>query len=213
MSANFARRLQAMLGRDAGVGRAEVAGEDGLFPEEAAAVARAISNRRAEFAAGRRAARAALAALGMAETAIPTGATCEPLWPSGISGAITHDCGLALAAVSRTGGIGLDLTEAAPLPGDTRRTILPHAAEAGLEPLAERAGFSAKESLFKALFSVVGAHFGFSAALVRPDPAAGRFEIELVEPLGPVPAGMTWTGHIYMADGLLMTALRVRNLT
>lgn len=213
MSADLARRLQAMLGRDAGVGRAEVAGEEGLFPEEAPAVARAIPKRRAEFAAGRRAARAALVALGMAETAIPAGAARQPLWPDGVAGAITHDRGLALAAVTREGGIGIDLTEAAALPGDTRRTILPHAAEAGLDPLAARAGFSAKESLFKALFPVVGTHFGFSAALVRPDPAAGRFEIELLDPLGPVAAGTAWTGHIHVADGLLMTALRTQYLT
>ena len=207
MSQTLLAALQAMLGPGAGVGLAEVSGTEGAFDEELHAVRRAIPKRRAEFAAGRRAARAALRALGRPEVAIPAGDDRAPQWPEGIRGAITHDGGLALAAVTAKGGIGIDLTEAAPLPGDTRRAILPHDSEQGFDALSERAGFSAKESLFKALYPFVETYFGFSAARVHPAHAAGSFRIALTESLGPFPAGQAWTGRILVQDGRLLTAL------
>ena len=214
MSVALARQLAAMLGSDAGVGWAETRGTEGLYPEETRAIARAVPKRQAEFAAGRRAARDALAAIGLPATPIPVGKNREPLWPAGAAGAITHDAGLALSCVvAARDGIGVDLTEAMPLPGKTCRHILPHADETGLAPLAARAGFSAKESLFKALFPVVRGYFGFSAACVAPDLDRGCFEVRLMEALGPFAAGARWHGHIAIQDRRLMTALRLHGLT
>jgi 4'-phosphopantetheinyl transferase EntD len=202
--------LRAMLGGDAGIGCAAIGGEDGLFPQEMPAIARAVPKRRAEFAAGRRAARAALAEIGIAPVAVPVGDHRAPVWPEGVVGAITHDAGVALAAVARSDrmrGLGIDVTEAAPLPGNTRRAILPHAAEQGLSPLEERAVFSAKESLFKALFPFLGTYFGFEAAAVRVDLEAGGFEITLAVPLGPWSAGTGWTGRVHVAEAGVLTGL------
>ena len=207
MSRALSLRLQAMLGPEVGVGWADVTGTDGLFAEERDAVTRAIGKRQAEFAAGRRAARAALRALGCPEVAIPVGQDRAPQWPEGLRGAITHDAGLALAAVTNRGSLGIDLTEAAPLPGDTRRAILPHDAEQGMDPLSERAGFSAKETLFKALYPFVETYFGFAAARVHPDLAARTFRITLTKALGPFPEGQAWTGHVTVQDGRVLTAL------
>ena len=99
-------------------------------------------------------------------------------------------------------------TWAAPLPGNTRCAILPNAAEQGLSPLEERAVFSAKESLFKALFPLVGTYFGFEAAVVRVDLEAGRFEIGLTAPLGTFGAGTGWAGQVvFMKRGLVTVLL------
>ena len=215
MTHPLAHRLSEMLGGDAGVGYAPLSGTEGLFPEETPAIARAIPKRQAEFAAGRRAARAALAELGHPATAIPVGERRAPLWPEGTIGAITHDRGAALAAVLPADaalGIGIDLTEAAPLPGKTRTEILPFETEQGFDDLTARAGFSAKESLFKALFPSIRDYFGFSAARVTPDLETGLFQIELTRPLGPFTAGETWQGRIAQHDQWLLTALRLKSL-
>ena len=212
MSHPLSEALSALLGPDAGVGYAAIDGPGGLFPEETPAIARAIPKRQAEFAAGRRAARAALAGLGQPAVALPVGERRAPVWPSGIVGAITHDKGHALAAVlsAKTSlGLGIDLTEAAPLPGKTRLEILPFEAEADFDDLTARAGFSAKESLFKALFPSIRDYFGFSSALVVPDLGAGCFKITLTRPLGAFPAGQCWQGRIAETDNLVLTALRI----
>lgn len=214
MSHPLTDALSVFLGPDAGVGYAPVEGIGGLFPDEAHAVARAIPRRQAEFAAGRRAARAALAGIGHPACAIPVGERRAPVWPRGVVGAITHDKGVALAAVlpaESALGLGIDLTEAAALPGKTRTEILPFEAEAGLDDIAARAGFSAKESLFKALFPSIRDYFGFSSARVAPDLAGGRFRIELTRALGPFEAGAAWEGGLAQGDDVLVTALRIKH--
>src|SRR5690349_4032467 len=57
-----------------------------LFPEEAAAVAKATPARLATFRAGRGCARAALKELGYADAAIPMGSSGAPIWPRGFVG-------------------------------------------------------------------------------------------------------------------------------
>ena len=213
MTGRLEAKLRAMLGRDAGIGSAAIGDEDGLFPEEMPAVARAVPKRRAEFAAGRRAARAALSEIGLAPVAVPVGAHRAPVWPDGVVGAITHDVGVALSAVmpaDKVLGVGIDVTEAAPLPAITRRAILPHAAEQGLSPLEERAVFLAKESLFKALFPLVGTYFGFEAAVARVDLEGGTFGIELACPLGELRTGTNWSGRVAIHDSWLLAALVTR---
>lgn len=201
-------RLQAMLGKGVGVGWAEIGGADSLFPAEAEAMVRAVPDRRAEFAAGRRAARMALAALGFPEAAIPVGPHRAPVWPGSISGAITHDRGVALAAVipSPRGAVGIDLTEAAPLPDDIRETVLPHREEEGLSGLEARAAFSAKESLFKALFPRTEAFFGFEAAVFIPGPE-GRLTLRLAACTGMFGSETRWQGSCVVRGKDLLTVV------
>lgn len=212
MSAQLAARLSDFLGGDAGIGWGPITETHGVLPEEASAIARAVPKRQAEFAAGRRAARIAMSELGHPPVALPVGADRAPIWPDGLLGAITHDAGLAYAAVlpsTKTAGLGIDLTEAAALPGKTRSVILPHAEEATLDDLAARAGFSAKETLFKALFPIVNVTFGFTAARVDPDLPAGEIGITLTETLGPFDAGTKWSVGVAVHQNHLLTALRL----
>ncbi len=84
-----------------------------LLPGEA--LPGAIPSRGREFSAGRHAARTALALLGLPSCPIPQGDDRAPVWPSGISGSITHTHLACLAAVIRGPVLGLDLEEDLPL--------------------------------------------------------------------------------------------------
>jgi 4'-phosphopantetheinyl transferase EntD len=77
--------------------------KDALFPVELAFVARAVPQRRAEFATARHCARNALAELEVAPAPILTGANREPVWPHGFVGSITH-----CPRLPRRGGRALD---------------------------------------------------------------------------------------------------------
>jgi 4'-phosphopantetheinyl transferase EntD len=162
-----------------------------LHPEERALLGpRAAPRRVAEFALGRGCAREALARL--ASQALPERAAelatapilrvdaRQPRWPAGVVGAITHHRGQAAAAVARARdyrGLGLDLEALrAPSPALLRRILRPEErARWAALPEARRAAaftvvFSAKESLFKALYPHTGVYLGFQDAAVEAGP-------------------------------------------
>jgi len=160
---------------------------------EAAAVAAAIPARRAEFAAGRAAARAALARLGLGAVALPPGAGRAPCWPAGIAGAITHTATLALAAVARTGplaGLGIDAEPAGALAPDLWGEVFTVPERAALAALpgparaaAALAAFTAKEAFFKAQFPLTGRMPGFADIAVSAT-APGRLALAAATPAG-----------------------------
>jgi hypothetical protein len=83
-----------------------------LTPEEEAAVCDSPARRRAEFAAGRACARAALASLGLPGIPLLQEPDGSPRWPTGWTGSLSHSGGLCAAAVasrSRFEALGLDL--------------------------------------------------------------------------------------------------------
>jgi 4'-phosphopantetheinyl transferase EntD len=205
----LADALARHLGDQISVADSAVTDASGLMDAEHAAVVKAVDKRRFEFAAGRRAARSALSAFGMAEVAIPAGADRAPIWPPGILGSITHDDGIAMALVGRTktiAAIGIDLTKAEPLPGKTRSTIL-RAEEKDLNELEARAVFSVKECLFKTLHPDVQTFFGFDAAIVRPNIAQGSFTATLTCDLDPYAAGSEFRGTLLHQDQRFVAAL------
>ncbi|EPV2477278.1 enterobactin synthase subunit EntD [Enterobacter ludwigii] len=137
------------------------------------ALAHAAPKRKAEHLAGRLAAAHALQEYG--STAIPAiGSSGEPLWPDGMTGSISHTASRALAVVTPHGLTGIDGEiiladdEAVEIKdgiiGPAEDSLLRHT---GL-PFAQALTltFSAKESLFKALFSQVNAMMGFDCARV-----------------------------------------------
>lgn len=204
--------LEGLLGAAVCVSHAEVTDDAGLTPEEERAITRAIPKRRAEFAAGRRAAREALSRLGHAPCPIAAGADRGPVWPAGVAGSITHDAGLALAAVARAEhvrGLGIDLAPAEEFPEGLRRAVLFSEAERALDGLAARAAFSAKEALYKALAPEAGFVFGFEAAEVGIDLDAGRFEARLTRGIGAFAEGARFGGGLALCEGRLVAGLVV----
>lgn len=177
-----------------------------LLPPEQPAIARMVATRQREFAGGRAAARVAMHRVTGRTLAVPMGPDRAPVWPAGLRGSITHAAGLCLAAATADPAIqalGLDLEDDAPLPiGTESAVLLP--AEAGQHP---RAVFSAKETVFKALYPQVGHIFGFDAVQITL--GDGRFLAETRVPLGPVPAGQRLAGRLWIGDGLILTALAV----
>jgi 4'-phosphopantetheinyl transferase EntD len=165
------------------------------YPAEAALVGAAIAARRAEFAAGRNAARAALAQLDVAACPIPRGAHGEPLWPDGFTGSITHCrgfCGAVAARRKQVSALGLDAELADPLDEKLARRLCRPEELAAFQTEGDRdpgawakLAFSAKEACFKALYALSGAMPAFPEISLRFAAArggdAGSFTASLVQ--------------------------------
>jgi 4'-phosphopantetheinyl transferase EntD len=201
--------LQKMLGPDAGIGVTDPRTAGALWLEETAAIARAIPKRRAEFVAGRSAARMAMAELGRAPCAIPQGPDRAPIWPAGLSGSIAHCDDFCIAAVAyekHYQTLGLDIEPATPLATDLTDIICTKAERDWLanqpDPgLGAKMIFSAKEAIYKAQYHLAGEVIGFDA--VTLELAAGTFRIVA----NPVLADMK--GAILIQDGLILSVAYV----
>jgi 4'-phosphopantetheinyl transferase EntD len=194
-----------------------------LFPEEEAAIARAMPSRRTEFAAARECAHAALARLGEPPVPILRGPRGAPVWPAGVAGSITHCTGYRAAAVARTSEIitvGVDAEPDRPLPGGVLDVISRPAERAQVADLAARPGatcwdrllFCAKESVYKAWFPVTQEWLGFGDAEIVIDAAGGTFTARLLVPGPPVTGSpLTSLRGRWLADhGLVVTAIALR---
>jgi len=183
----------------------------------------AAAKRQLEFLAGRLCAREALNALTGAPCVPAIGADRAPHWPAGVVGSITHSGDLAAALVAgaeRWRGIGQD---AEALLGQARAErlapqILSPAERHWLDTLsAERRGefvtltFSLKESLFKALFPLIGVRFYFQAAeLTDWDTERQQATLRLRTTLNDEwPAGRTLTGHYAILEHYLLSMVAI----
>lgn len=176
---------------------------DLLWLPHHATLAHAAPKRQAEHLAGRLAAAHALQEHGI--SAVPAiGGSGEPLWPAGIAGSITHTSGCALAVVIKSARqpVGIDCETI--LPAEEAEEI--HAGIVSPEEasrlrdnalpftVALTLTFSAKESLFKALFPWVNAMMGFdSARVIALD--AEHLTLALTRPLAGFQEGAAFTLH------------------
>jgi enterobactin synthetase component D len=154
------------------------------FPSE---LLPAVNKRQAEFLAGRYVSQQAMLKSGLLNSNSPLikaptieiGKNRSPVWPPGIKGSITHNtseaiCAITLDTPTNKSYIGIDVESFLTLEtvSEIKNTI--HTAtESDLlisqgmpENLATTLIFSAKESLFKALYPVIGEYFGFECAEV-----------------------------------------------
>jgi 4'-phosphopantetheinyl transferase EntD len=191
-----------------------------LYPEERAALGRAVEKRRREFITARACAREALGGLGLPPQPISTGAHGEPLWPAGVVGSITHcegyrACAVAGAAEFIAIGIDAEPNEALPdgvLADIARAEELPRLRELERtqpEVHWDRLLFSAKESVYKAWFPLAKRWLGFEDAVLAIDPRGGTFSARLLVP-GPSPRGTPLrylTGRWLARDGFVLTAI------
>ena len=153
---------------------------DALYPQEAAAIARARAPRVREFATGRYLARRAMTELGVSTGPILKAEDRSPVWPEGVIGSLTHAADLAIAAVSRpeaVTGIGIDLEQHDRVTEPLFRKLFT-AAECSSPALRERSPdrdraaalmFSAKEAAYKAVYPRVGRFIGFQEAEIDID--------------------------------------------
>ena len=163
--------------------------------EMPASIQRSVAKRQAEFLAGRLCARAALLHLDGTCATPAIGEDRAPVWPAHIAGAITHSNGRAGAVVALKSvwqGLGIDLENLLSderarrlvkeilTPGEQRRM-----AEGCDEDVAlvVTLTFSIKESLFKALFPLVGQRFYFEHAEVLSWSKDGHVRLRLLTDL------------------------------
>ena len=160
-----------------------------------ASIQRSVAKRQAEFLAGRLCARAALQQLDNLDCVPAIGEDRAPVWPPHISGSITHSSGHAAAIVGHKAqwrGLGMDLENvlslerAERLAGEIltadelqRMARLPREQHAQLVTLT----FSAKESLFKALYPIVQKRFYFEHAEVVEWSEHGQMRLRLLTEL------------------------------
>jgi 4'-phosphopantetheinyl transferase EntD len=156
--------VRALLPDGCGCASADpCAAPNGLLPGEAIP---GIDKRQREFAAGRRAARQAMAQVGLPPAAVPMGADRAPIWPAGLAGSITHSATACLAVVTaRHLLIGLDMEPDSPLPPEMWDTILrpSEAAQLAGDGHQAMAIFCAKEAAYKAQFPRSRTLFDFQA--------------------------------------------------
>ena len=182
-------------------------------------------SRQSEFLGGRWCARECLRehAPEAADTPIGVGPHREPLWPDGIVGSIAHASPYVLAATAFRGtaqSIGLDV---APWldDGATDRIGANIAMPGELNSLINSNGwsmarrltlvFSAKKSIYKALYPLVQCPFGLDHARLSrivPDGAtSGRFEAHLTMALKNLPSQMPLVGRYQCRQDAIITTL------
>ncbi|MGB0513303.1 MAG: 4'-phosphopantetheinyl transferase family protein [Wenzhouxiangellaceae bacterium] len=165
--------------------------------EQPDSIRRAVPKRKAEFLAGRLAARWCMQQSGFAPEpapAIPIGQHRAPVWPKGVTGSISHTTNRAICALCpawTAAGLGIDLEDllspsradsvAAQIHDDRELQL---AVQSGIAAnAATTLIFSAKESLFKALYPRVREYFGFEQARLREISAVdGRLVLSLRDP-------------------------------
>lgn len=163
-------------------------------------IARSRPKRRMEFLSGRLAARLALHELGFSSLQIGIRSGRDPDWPEGVLGSISH-CGsdaVSLCSTDRElAGIGIDIEAEAnadatnaiaqTMATQTEIECVLGGSAAGSFSEAATMAFSAKESLFKAFYPLVGNFFGPEAARVVAAKGDGNLlQLELQTELGSV---------------------------
>ncbi|MBM1020644.1 enterobactin synthase subunit EntD [Enterobacter sp. A11] len=180
---------------------ATFADADLLWLPHHAELSNAGRKRKAEHLAGRIAAAYALGAIN--ERAIPgIGPSGEPLWPEGVSGSITHSGTQAMAVVVRHPDALIGIDCEAILPDREAREIQDGIIDVQEAICLTRSGypfalaltlaFSAKESLFKALFPKVNTYMGFEWARVT-ELTEKTITLALSHPVGEYPEGKRFT--------------------
>lgn len=187
-----------------------------------ASIQRSVAKRQAEFLAGRLCARAALHQLDHLNYIPAIGEDRAPVWPAHICGSITHSTGHAAAIVAHKAqwrGLGMDLEtvlsleRAERLAGEIltadelqRLAALPREQIAQLVTLT----FSAKESLFKALYPMVQKRFYFEHAEVMEWTEAGYIRLRLLTDLSEEWChGKELAGQFAVDDGQLLSLVAV----
>ncbi len=184
-------RLAQALGPEIGVGLAETrAGNpENLWPTERTSILAAVSKRQSEYAAGREAARQALAKIGHAPVAIPSAPDRSPIWPDQVVGSLAHtdDVCVAVAAWKRhTPALGIDMEPDQAMDDSLWPHICaPHELAAlntlppGLKGRHATRLFCAKEAFYKWQYPQTGQLLEFHDVQIEIDPDCTGFRVEI----------------------------------
>jgi 4'-phosphopantetheinyl transferase EntD len=149
--------------------------EVGLWPNERAAISRAVITRRVEFATGR----ALLRRLIGDDVEIPVGPDRRPRFPVGISGTLAHDREIAVAATTTRptcSALGVDIEPATVLDEDVARAIC----RPEEQHLDAHLVFVLKEAAYKAWSSLGGRLLDHWDVAVTVDPSDRTFRATVI---------------------------------
>ncbi|MEJ2764337.1 4'-phosphopantetheinyl transferase superfamily protein [Photobacterium sp. MCCC 1A19761] len=183
----------------------------------------AVYKRKAEFLAGRYVAKHVLSQLPLSQHEVAIGQHRAPVWPDGVIGSISHHRGKAICAI-RLGdctqeGIGIDIEQRIQeeqvesiWPGIVNVAEWQRLAALPWDPAMRLTlVFSAKESLFKALYGWVGRYFDFmDAEVVAID--SGCLTFRLLSDLTPnLRAGSQFRVSYQITASEVLTFLHARH--
>jgi 4'-phosphopantetheinyl transferase EntD len=185
------------------------------FAEEADLVVGMIDSRRREFLTARRCAHEALLALGREPTPILRDRDRAPVWPSGVTGSITHCSGYRAAAAAearQVHALGIDAEPHRELAPGVRDLVLgrgerPRVAELEqTEPAVSWATvtFCAKEAFYKAWFPSGRHWLDFQDVEIRFEPGDRSFVARVITNHA---AGVCMTGRYVTAADLVIAAV------
>lgn len=211
-------RLMACLGPDFGVACTGVDGDpQALYPEELAAIQRAVPRRQREFAAGREAARLAMAQIGWPAMPIPSAPDRSPVWPEGLAGSITHSARVCVAVVCRREhrqAIGIDLEEDRPMEQALWSTICTPAEHvwvaaqpAPLQGTWVTRLFSAKEAFYKWQYPQTGQMLEFQEVQAEWNMQTQGFDIRLASVKHTRLCAYRGTGQFLISSGQVVAWL------
>lgn len=183
---------------------------------------RAVRKRKAEFLAGRWVARQALASLCIDNVFVYRNEDSSPQWPYGVVGSISHNSDTALCAVHYewdVGGVGIDIQSwilpkiafeiqhMVTLPQEIN-FLKNKPATVNFNHLLTLV-FSAKESLFKALYPKVQCWFDFlDAKVLDIDWQRKTFSLILMKKLSPdIKAGRAFHGSFIVNEHTITTLI------
>lgn len=169
----------------------------------------AVAKRRCEYLAGRLLYKQLLQQTGQAYQPLLSSDCGAPLWPTGLTGSISHTDGIAICCLCpltdyRSVGIDVENHLTAQTCTDIEQMILQPNEKQYLQQWPESdytrlvsLVFSAKESLYKALFPDVGRFFGFEdAAIISIAQDSQQFTLRLNTRLNQLhDAGQEYHGH------------------
>ena len=193
-------------------GEALVVGQDATF------------RRRQEVVAGRQAAHAALAALGLQAESISQGPSGQPLFPETACGSISHSQDVAVAVVgmrARYLAVGVDIDDTRPLGDAASKGVTWEAEMTRLRPVLglptrdaiQSFDFSAKEAVFKCQFALTGRDdLTASQARLLPHPTLpGTMQVTGWRVPAPVAAALTQitVTHQFVGSTALAVAVAV----
>ena len=158
---------------------------------------------------------------------IRTGPGNEPIWPEGLVGSITHSNGFCSAVVAESKllqSIGID-SELIMTPDQARETNTVFLTQSEIQeyqteyyrnlsfPEYATLIFSAKESLFKCLYPLVGEMFDFQDSIIyQIDSDSGQFKYALTKSLSEIfPQDYIGIGSFILTSTHVHTGIQLRN--
>jgi enterobactin synthetase component D len=179
----------------------------------------AVDKRKSEFLAGRMLVSRAFEQLAISPQDIAIGHKRAPIWPRDMQGSITHSRGFCACILTTAQNLCVGIDIETLLSENALRSVR-HIAmdEEDIMVQASQTSFStqelatilfsAKETLYKALFPIVQSFFGFDAATLRDVPSADQVRLKLTRTLHPsLHKGQVFTLCYRKVDDKILTWL------